>query len=154
VTERENVLGRIDGLLEGARGLVSALEELRADVAGDGDREAPAVLCRMLADAIAGYGVRRPRVTATWETEARRLIERDGVTFEQATALLGWLTTHDGREATFWRRQILSMPTFRNRWDRLVLAMRQDAERARDARNGRAGRLLALARSLPTGGRR
>jgi hypothetical protein len=152
-TDRERMLGQVEGLTEAARGLLVGLEELRTEIAGDADREPPAVLCRMLADAIAGYA-RRPRVTATWEAEARRLLERDGVTFEQAAAVLGWLTTYEGREATFWRRNVLSMPTFRSKWDRLVLAMRQDAEAARSRGNGRAGRLLELARSLPTGGRR
>lgn len=148
-TDRERAIAKVDAVLEQARGFVETLEALRTELQGSSATEPPAEFCRMFADIVGKY-VRRPRVTATWEIEARRLFELDRVTFEQAQQVLAWLATHDGREASFWRRNVLSVPTFRKQWDRLVLAMRQDAETLKAQGNGRAERLLAMSRSMPT----
>jgi hypothetical protein len=149
-TERERVLARVDALLAETETVVIGLRALRDEVSGFADDANPRRLCEAFSDGISAYA-RRPRITATWETEARRLLEVDRVTMAQALAMIAWLTEHDGNEAAFWRRNVLSFPTFRRQWDRLVLAMRQDAERMSERQNGRAARLLALSRSLPGG---
>ena len=147
-TDREKLLAMIDGLLEQSRAMTETLAALRVEVQGEAAHAPAHLFAEAFADAVAAY-VRRPRVTATWETEARRLFEVDAITFEQADAVLEWLTRHHGREAAFWRRNVLSVPTFRKQWDRLVLAMRQDAERLKAGDNGRAARLLEMSRSMP-----
>jgi len=147
-TDREKLLAMIDGLLEQSRAMTETLAALRVEVQGEAANEPTWLFAEAFADAVSAY-IRRPRVTATWATEARRLFEVDGITREQADAVLAWLTRHDGREASFWRRNVLSVPTFRKQWDRLVLAMRQDAERLKAGDNGRAARLLEMSRSMP-----
>lgn len=147
--EGERTLRRIDDALEVARGLMATLEEIRAEVAAGVIHPDARRLCEAFADACATWAIRRPRISATWETEARRLIEVDKISLEQAELMIRWLAEHDGREATFWRPNVLSVPTLRRQWDKLVASMARDANATT---NGRRAKLLALSRSMPTRG--
>lgn len=74
-------------------------------------------LCEILADLITENGSKRPRITDTWRTEARRLIVLDRRPLDEAERILRWSQADE-----FWRGNILSMPTFRAKYDRLRLA--------------------------------
>ena len=74
-------------------------------------------VCRHLADRIEGNGSKRPNVTRRWREAARLLIDRDGRTVDQITRAIDW-----SQNDTFWRANILSMPTLREKYDQLRLA--------------------------------
>jgi len=74
-------------------------------------------ICRHLAARIEGNGSKRPNVTKRWRDSARLLLDRDGRTVEQVVKAIDWCQTD-----TFWRANILSMPTLREKYDQLRLA--------------------------------
>jgi len=86
-------------------------------------------LCEHLADRIAANGSRRPAITRKWRDACRLLIDKDGRSPEQVKAAIDWSQSDE-----FWRVNILSMPTLRDKYDRLRL----DAIRKQNAgqRNG------------------
>lgn len=75
-----------------------------------------APLSFLLADLIAQNGSRRPRVGKAWSDAERLLLERDERDRSEAERLIRWC---QGNE--FWRANILSMPKFRQQYDRLRL---------------------------------
>jgi hypothetical protein len=87
-------------------------------------------VCRYLADAIEANGSKRPSITKKWRQEARYLIDRDGRTVEQIKAAIDWC-----QASTFWRSNVMSMPTLRRQYDRLRLAAMEDRSRASPARH-------------------
>jgi len=89
-----------------------------------GDRPDVEKICRHLADRIVDNGSKRPTITAKWRTEARLLIDKDHRSVEQVIKAIDWCQTDP-----FWRANILSMPTLRDKYDQLRLAA---------ARNGHA----------------
>jgi DNA-binding transcriptional ArsR family regulator len=74
-------------------------------------------ICRHLADRIEDNGSKRPNITKKWRDEARRLIDLDGRTVDQVIKAIDWCQSD-----TFWKANILSMPTLREQYDRLRLA--------------------------------
>lgn len=88
-------------------------------------------VCRYLADRITDNGSKRPTVTKKWRDEARRLIDRDGRTVEQIIRAIDWC-----QNDSFWRANILSMPTLREKYDQLRLA-------AQNRSDGGSGRRLS-----------
>lgn len=86
-------------------------------------------LCEHLADRIVANGCNRPNINKNWRDAARRLLDLDGRTEEQVHKCIDWATSN-----RFWRKNILSMPTLREKYDRL----RMDAEDERGRANGRA----------------
>lgn len=72
-------------------------------------------LCARLLAAIQGNGA-KGSITKKWRTEARLLLDRDGRPFEEACRLVDWATAD-----SFWKSNILSMPTFRAKYDQLRL---------------------------------
>jgi hypothetical protein len=83
--------------------------------ASEGAREAQR-LCDELAAAIVANGARRPNITKTWLDDARLLVDRDGIAPADVSAAIQWATSD-----SFWRANILSMPTLRKRYDTLRL---------------------------------
>lgn len=77
---------------------------------------ATAPLSHLLADLIAENGGRRPRIGQSWLEAERLLLQRDQRDGMQAEALIRWCQKHE-----FWRANILSMPKFRQQYDRLRL---------------------------------
>jgi hypothetical protein len=73
-------------------------------------------LCDLLADLIEANGVKRPTVTQRWRDAARLLMDRDEYTAEQVEWIARWATSHE-----FWRANILSMPTLREKFGQLKL---------------------------------
>lgn len=73
-------------------------------------------LCTELRDCRIALGDKPPTISKTWRDEARRLLDLDGRPLDQARAVLAW-----SQQDTFWRRNIQSIPTFREKYDRLRL---------------------------------
>lgn len=90
-----------------------------------------APLCHLLADLIASNGSRRPRIGRKWVDAERLLLERDGRDRSEAEQLVRWCQADE-----FWRSNIMSMATFREKYDRLRL----QAQRSNGAGGGAAGR--------------
>ena len=93
--------------------------ELRADVE---------YLCVFLADRIEANGSKRPEITKAWRDEARRMIDRDSRDPAKAENLIRWC-----QQDTFWRKNILSMGKFREKYDQLRLAAMEDWEKNKTA---------------------
>ncbi len=98
------------------------------------DRPDVEKICEHLADRVVANGCKRPTITKTWREEARLLLDKDGRTVDQVIRCIDWATSNN-----FWRKNILSMPTLREKYDRL----RMDAESERAA---------AKPRGSPSGG--
>lgn len=71
-------------------------------------------LCALLTDALHEWGAKGETTTA-WLTSADRLLRIDKRPYDEARKVLFW-ATHD---ESFWRANIRSMPTFREKYDTL-----------------------------------
>lgn len=78
-------------------------------------------LCTLLADLVERNGSKRPTITKAWRDAARLMLDRDERELDKAKNLIRWSQV-DG----FWRKNILSMPKFRQRYDQLRLAALED----------------------------
>jgi hypothetical protein len=81
-------------------------------------------LCTVLADLVQANGSLRPKITKTWTDECRRMIDLDGREPAKAENLIRWAQGN-----IFWRKNILSMTTFRAKYDQLRLAAVEDWEK-------------------------
>jgi hypothetical protein len=86
-------------------------------------------ICNRLADRVEANGSKRPTVTETWRRDARLLLDTDGRDLQKVLNLIDWCQT-DG----FWRSNVLSMPTFRKKYDQLRLKALEEHEH----KNGKA----------------
>ena len=91
-------------------------------------REDVKMLCDLLADTIAANGSLKPTIGKTWTDSARRMIDLDGREPDKAANLIRWSQAN-----TFWRKNILSMPTFRDKYDQLRLAALEDWDKNKSA---------------------
>lgn len=73
-------------------------------------------LCQRLAEHIEANGGKRPNVTKGWRDAARLLLDRDGRDQAEAESLIDWCQRDE-----FWRANILSLPTLREKYDTLRL---------------------------------
>jgi hypothetical protein len=71
-------------------------------------------VCRHLASVIEKGGDKRPRITAKWRTDMRRLIDIDGINPDQAIAAIDWAHASD-----FWNAHILSPAKLREKFPTL-----------------------------------
>jgi hypothetical protein len=78
-------------------------------------------LCSLLADLIEANGSKRPAITKAWRDEARRMLDIDKRELDKARNLIRW-----SQADSFWRKNILSMPKFRQKYDQLRLAAVED----------------------------
>lgn len=86
-------------------------------------------LCSLLADRIAENDEdrKRPTVTKKWRDAARLLIDKDGRSEENIAKAIDWC-----QDSEFWRGNILSMPTLREKYPTLqAQAKRDQAEKPR-----------------------
>jgi hypothetical protein len=83
------------------------------------DEEAARLLCEHLAKLMVTNGCKPPTITKAWLTDARLMITKDGRDRREAWRLISWCQAD-----SFWRSNILSMPKFRQQYDKL----RQRAE--------------------------
>lgn len=91
-------------------------------------REDVKAVCELLAGLIADNGSLKPKITKTWTDSARRMIDLDGREPERAANLIRWCQGN-----AFWRKNILSMPTFREKYDQLRLAALEEWDRNKSA---------------------
>ncbi|MYW03486.1 hypothetical protein [Streptomyces sp. SID3343] len=82
-------------------------------------------MCQHLADRIEGNGSRRPRINQEWRDEARRLIDLDGRSVERIIRAIDWCQAD-----SFWKSNVMSMPTLRKQYDRLVLKATEQRDKA------------------------
>ena len=71
-------------------------------------------VCKHLATVIENGGDKRPRVTAKWRTDMRRLFDIDGVTPDQAITAINWAHASD-----FWNAHILTPAKLREKYPTL-----------------------------------
>lgn len=81
-------------------------------------------LCNVLADLVEANGSKRPTVTKAWTDSARLMLDRDGRDPEKAERLIRWC-----QQDPFWMGNILSMPKFREQYDKLRLKANEQAKR-------------------------
>jgi hypothetical protein len=91
-------------------------------------REDVKSLCDLLADLIEANGSLRPSVGKAWTDSARRMIDKDKREPDKAANLIRW-----SQGNTFWRKNILSMPTFREKYDQLRLAALEEWDKNKSA---------------------
>ena len=85
-------------------------------------REDVEALCVRLRDHIAGNTSKTPNITAKWRTEARLLLDRDDIPFDEAVRVLDWC-----QQDQFWKSNILSMPKFREKFAALQIKAHQQS---------------------------
>jgi len=90
-------------------------------------------LCQRLAELMIANECKPPTISQHWRDEARRMLDIDGRDFDKAMHLLDW-----SQQNKFWRKNILSMPKFREKYDQLRLDALAEWEGARNGR-GRNG---------------
>lgn len=71
-------------------------------------------VCRHLAAVIEKGGSKKPTITKKWRSDIRLLIDKDGITPEQAIAAIDWAHAND-----FWQAHILSPAKLRQKYDTL-----------------------------------
>ena len=84
-------------------------------------REDVEKVCQHLYDRIVANGSKPPTIGKTWRRSARLLIDKDHRTVEQIIAAIDWC-----QDDEFWRANILSMPTLREKYDKLRLAAQRE----------------------------
>lgn len=77
-------------------------------------------LCLHMADSVERRGAKRPTVTAGWRTSGRLMLDQDHRPLEEAMALIDWV-----ERDSFWASNVLSIPTLREKFDRLALKARR-----------------------------
>lgn len=96
-------------------------------------------LCSLLADLVEANGSKRPAITKAWRTEARRMLDLDGRDPAKAAGLIRWCQAD-----TFWRANVLSMPTFRAQYDKIRLKAMAEWEGRRSTADKRAEQAASL----------
>lgn len=87
--------------------VASAVAERRDDVEQ---------VCEHLANAIEANGSKRPTITTKWRQAARLMLDKDGRTEDEVHGAIDWCQRDE-----FWRANILSLPTLREKYDTLRL---------------------------------
>ena len=88
-------------------------------------------LCNLLQDLIVANGSKKPTIGKTWTDAARLMLVADGRAMDAAERLMRWCQVDE-----FWKVNVLSMPTFRKKYDQIRLK----AERERTDRLQQGGR--------------
>jgi hypothetical protein len=85
-------------------------------------------ICQHLADSIAANGSKRPEITKRWRDAARLMLDRDGRTEQEIHGAIDWCQADE-----FWRANVLSLPTLRDKYDQLRLqAQRRSGSTSRN----------------------
>ena len=99
----------------GEQGNSEAIDDVDLRAVEDPRPDVDAV-CDAMAASVQRRTGRAPRITATWRTQARLMIDRDGRTVEEITRIIDWVEADD-----FWRANVLSLPKLRQKFDTLRL---------------------------------
>ncbi len=118
----------------------------KADVSGAADSPSQEVLdlCYYLADKIEANGSKRPHVGKAWHQACRLMIDKDGRTPDKIRKAIDWSQTN-----TFWRTNVLSMPTLREKYGRLRLAAEHELAEAKKRQEFSRPRLVTAYVSPP-----
>jgi hypothetical protein len=81
-------------------------------------------ICKHLQAKIVENGSKRPNITQSWRREARLLLDRDGKTEQQIITAIDWCQAD-----SFWKTNILSMPTLREKYDRIRLKAQEERDK-------------------------
>lgn len=73
-------------------------------------------ICEHLADSIETNGSKRPEIGKRWRDAARLMLDRDGRTEQEIHGAIDW-----SQRDEFWRANILSLPSLREKYDTLRL---------------------------------
>lgn len=119
-------------------GEVTSVVGLVSSATAGPPREDVSALCDRLRERVVANGAKAV-ISKQWRDEARRLLDIDKRDLNQALRLIDWATGHH-----FWRSNILSMPTFRRQYDKLLLQARSEQEKAK----GSTATRVAAVRSL------
>jgi len=93
------------------------------------DRPEIDAICEHLAGAIEANGSKRPTITTKWRSAARLMLDKDRRTEDEIHGAIEWCQRDE-----FWRSNILSLPTLREKYDTLRLqAQRKTAATPRQA---------------------
>jgi hypothetical protein len=79
-------------------------------------------LCERLVARVVENGAKKPTVSKVWRQNARLLIDKDERDFDEACRLIDW-----AQADSFWRGNIMSIPTFREKYDQLRFKARESA---------------------------
>ena len=85
-------------------------------------------VCKHLAAVIEKGGSKRPTVTKKWRNDIRLLIDKDGITPEQAITAIDWAHAND-----FWQAHILSPFKLRQKYDTLRRQATAEQRKSRPA---------------------
>ena len=80
-------------------------------------------LCEHLAARMVSNGCKVPEWNGSWKDAARLMMDRDGRSEEKIHKAIDW--AHDNE---FWRANILSMPTLREKYDQLRLQAEREVK--------------------------
>lgn len=118
-----------------------------ADAPADPIRDDVERLCRHLAERIVDNGSKRPNITDTWRKAARLLMDKDGRSEQEIHAAIDWCQSH-----SFWRPNVMSMPTLRAQYDRMRLQAQRgtgDTKQAQTDSHYERARQRAMQRQDP-----
>lgn len=113
-----------------------------ASVPAELERDDVTRLCEHLRDRIVENGSRRPNISKGWRDAARLLLDKDGVSEAEAHRLIDWCQA-DG----FWRSNILSLPKFREQFDKIRLQANRPAPQSRFGRPSMTDNVQSLTRA-------
>ena len=99
----------------GEQGNSEAIDDVDLRAVEDPRPDVDAV-CDAMAASVQRRTGRAPRITATWRTQARLMIDRDGRSVEEIARVIDWAEGND-----FWRANVLSVPKLRQKFDTLRL---------------------------------
>jgi len=105
----------------------------------DPPRDDVEALCTRLHDLVIAGGS-KANISGKWRTEARLLLDRDERDFQKTLNLIEW-----SQQNPFWRKNILSMPKFREKYDQLRLAALAEHEQSRASPTGLSKREQKIA---------
>lgn len=94
----------------------NAKRERKKLLVADAPRADVEDLCELLATLIESNGSKRPTITRGWRDAARLMLDRDARPLDEARQLIQW-----SQGDAFWSSNVLSMPKFREQYDKLRL---------------------------------
>lgn len=83
-------------------------------------------ICKHLAERMVENGCTRPTITKRWRDAARLLLDKDGRTEDQVIKAIDWCQADE-----FWKANIHSLPTLRQKYDQLRLAAQREQSQAK-----------------------
>jgi hypothetical protein len=127
---REKETGDTDGSSSSAADAAD-VEKPDEPVDEKNDRDDVKRVCEHLVEKIVANGSKRPTITKRWRDAARLLMDTDGRTEHQVHNMIDWCQADE-----FWRANILSMPTLREKYDQMRLRALKETQEAATPKRG------------------